>query len=189
MPFGVNTTFSAEITPMQGSWELADSVTLNTAAGLEAQDMKYADKREVKPLECDSQVSVHLLPPDLEVSDQHGDQTLSKSAIWVGEEDFYGGVVRSTEPEKPSEEGSGSSDTEDGSGASDMAAKVLKVAKCMRSKDPNYKLPKELAEQLDAHVILGFDTEFKSPPRQTPQEIREGKRSGGVKNAVLSYQF
>src|SRR5450755_2214458 len=126
MPFGVNTTFSAEITPMQGSWELADSVTLNTAAGLEAQDMKYADKREVKPLECDSQVSVHLLPPDLEVSDQHGDQALSKSAIWVGEEDFYGGVVRSTEPEKPSEEGCGSSDTEDGSGVADMAAQALK---------------------------------------------------------------
>jgi hypothetical protein len=70
-----------------------------------------------------------------------------------------------------------------------MAAKVLKAAKFMRSKDPSYKLSKELAEQLDAHVILGFDTEFKSPPRQTPQEIRDGKIAGGVKNAVLSYQF
>ena len=145
--------------------------------------MKYIEKRETKPLECDNQVSVHLLPPDLERPDQAGDPALSKSAIWVGEEDFYGGVVQSTEPAQ-APAGDGESEN-----AAKVLKKVLKAAKSLKDKDPNYKLPKELAEQLDAHVILGFDTEYKSPPRQTPQEIREGKILGGIKNSVLSYQF
>lgn len=142
--------------------------------------MKQVERREVKPLECDSRIGVHLLPPDLERQDQAAPVDLSKSPIWVGEEDFYGGVVQTPEAIKGLE---GSGDD------AEMAAKVLKVAKFMHSKDPNYKLSKELTEQLEAHVILGFDTEFKSPPRQSPQEIRDGKHAGGVKNAVLSYQF
>ena len=91
-----------------------------------------------------------------------GGKRFSKTAIWVERGDFYGGSVAPK---------------------SKANSKVIEGKKPKKSKSP--KPPED-------YLILGFDTEYVSPKRMTPKEIREGIENGIVgigKNKLVSYQF
>jgi len=87
----------------------------------------------------------------------------SKTHIWVERGDFYGGpAVPKSSPNSKGKDG-----------------------KRTKKKAKKPQPPED-------YLILGFDTEFVSPKRMTPKEIREGidnKIVGIGKNQLVSYQF
>jgi hypothetical protein len=92
-----------------------------------------------------------------------GKRGFSKTYIWVERGDFYGGPARpKSSPNSKGSEGK------------------RKKRKATKPQPP------------EDYLILGFDTEFVSPKRMTPKEIREGidnKIVGTGKNQLVSYQF
>lgn len=134
-------------------------------------------------------VKVHLVPPGIQAKNHLGKFSLSspiyqnyhkksenfqdhgKSAIWVEREDFYRGI-------DPLATTNNTHDT--------ISSPNLALAKKKAKAGGLFRGKKKSALDTDPYLLIGFDTEFKTPDfLVSKSDIQQGK----AKYQVLSYQF